>query len=166
MIWYVYIARDGDQLIDGVCNDLIVEETLLNYESDWTTNYKIIWFLESKNKIEALGKLRNLSSLSDTEKLKLISESQKIIIMSEDFDIDNQKYPLVCNLKYTLSLINFLNALPELWKLNDLYVENVAEYLAIKKNQVEYVKLWDISIDVSKNVGLITKEKFFPIIRC
>jgi hypothetical protein len=62
--------------------------------------------------------------------------------------------------------INFLNALPELWKLNDLYVENVAEYLAIKKNQVEYVKLWDISIDVSKNVGLITKEKFFPIIRC
>lgn len=166
MIWYVYIARDGDQLIDGVCNDLIAEETLLNYESDWTTNYKIIWFLESKNKIEALGKLRNLSSLSDTEKLKLISESQKIIIMSEDFDIDNQKYPLVFNLKYTLSLINFLNALPELWKLNDLYVENVAEYLAIKKNQVEYVKLWDISIDVSKNVGLITKEKFFPIIRC
>lgn len=166
MSWFVYIARDNDELVDGVCNDLIAEESLLCFESNWTKTYKIVWFIEFPNKIEALTKLKTIGIMSDAEKLKMISESQKIIIMSEEFDIDNERYPLVCNLKYTLSVVNFLNVLPELWKLNDIYVDNVAEYLAIKRSQIEYVKLWDISIDVSKNVGIITKEKFYPIIKC
>jgi len=29
-----------------------------------------------------------------------------------------------------------------------------------------FSRLWDVSIDVSRNVGLITNEEFFPIIRC
>ena len=112
-----------------------------------------------------LSKLKSISILSLEEKLDLISESKKIIIMSENHDIDKEKYPLVVNLKCTLEIINFFNELPELWKLNDLYLENVAEYLAIRRSQVMNVKLWDISIDSSKYVGIITREKFYPIIK-
>jgi len=165
MKWYVYIARDDENIVEGICNDLIAEDNLLNYENDWATNYKIVWFLETKNKIDALSKLKSISTLSLEEKLDLISESKKIIIMSENHDIDKEKYPLVVNLKCTLEIINFFNELPELWKLNDLYLENVAEYLAIRRSQVMNVKLWDISIDSSKYVGIITREKFYPIIK-
>jgi hypothetical protein len=84
----VYIARDEDNLIEGMSNDLIAEENLLNYESNWTTNYKIVWFVEIKSKIEAYAKLKSISAMSDSEKLKMIFESQKIIIMSEEIDID------------------------------------------------------------------------------
>jgi len=165
MKWYVYIARDDENIVEGICNDLIAEDNLLNYENDWDTNYKIVWFLETKNKIDALSKLKSISTLSLEEKLDLISESKKIIIMSENHDINKEKYPLVVNLKCTLEIINFFNELPELWKLNDLYLENVAEYLAIRRSQVMNVKLWDISIDSSKYVGIITREKFYPIIK-
>ena len=165
MKWYVYIARDDEDIVEGICNDLIAEDNLLNYENDWATNYKIVWFLETKNKIDALSKLKSISTLSLEQKLDLISESKKIIIMSENHDIDKEKYPLVVNLKCTLEIINFFNELPELWKLNDLYLENVAEYLAIRRSQVINVKLWDISIDSSKFVGIITREKFYPIIK-
>lgn len=163
--WCVYIARDEDVFIVGVSNDLISEESLLNYECEWKTNFKIVWFFECKTKIEALSKSKELSLLDDQEKINLISNSQKIIILSDSFEIDYQKFPLVNNLRYTLSLVGFLNVLPELWKLNDLYMENVAEYLNIRSNQVINAKLWDIYIDSSRNVGLITKEKFFPIIK-
>lgn len=165
MKWYVYIARDDENIVEGICNDLIAEDNLLNYENDWATNYKIVWFVETKNKIDALSKLKSISILSLEEKLDLISESKKIVIMSENHDIDKEKYPLVVNLKCTLEIINFFNELPELWKLNDLYLENVAEYLAIRRSQVMNVKLWDISIDSSKFVGIITREKFYPIIK-
>ena len=165
MNWYVYIARDDENLVEGICNDLIAEDNLLNHENDWNTNYQIVWFIETKNKLEALSKLKSISSLSIEQKLDLISESKKIIIMSENNDIDKDKYPLVANLKCTLEIINFLNELPELWKLNDLYLESVAEYLAIRRSQVMNVKLWDISIDTSKYVGIITRDKFYPIVK-
>ena len=163
--WCVYIARDEDVFIVGVSNDLISKESLLNYECEWKTSFKIVWFLECKTKIEALSKSKELSLLDDQEKINLISNSQKIIILSDSYEIDIDKFPLVNNLRYTLSLVGFLNVLPELWKLNDLYMENVAEYLDIRSSQVINAKLWDIYIDSSRNVGLITKEKFFPIIK-
>ena len=164
--WVVYIAKYNDSLVEGITNDLVAEESLLNYESNWTTDYKIAWNSDDfENKISALSKLREISLLSYEEKIYLISQSNKIIILKSDIEIDAEKYPLVVDLRYTLSIINFLKTLPELWKLNDLYIDNVAEYLAVKRSQVEYIKLWDISIDYSKNVGLITQSKFFPIIR-
>ena len=165
MNWYVYIARDEDEIVEGICNDLITEDSLLNSENDWKSNYQIVWFIETKNKIDALSKLKSITNLTHEQKLDLISESKKIIIMSEQNDIDKSRYPLVANLKSTLEIINFLNELPELWKLNDMYLESVAEYLAIRRSQVMNVKLWDISIDCSKYVGIITKDKFYPIVK-
>lgn len=163
--WIVYIARDLDNLVVGVCNDMIAEETLLNSESDWTTNYRIVWFTKFKTKTEALSKLKDVSSLDDIEKQQLILNSQKIIIISDDMEVDSKKFPLVKNLRYTLNMVDLLMILPELWKLNDSYLDNVAEYLDIKTNQVINAKLWDICIDSSDNVGLITKEKFYPVIK-
>jgi hypothetical protein len=55
--------------------------------------------------------------------------------------------------------------LPELWKLNDIYCDSVCKYLDIRKTQLVYAKLWGIDVDQSNNVGLITKEKFYPIIK-
>lgn len=163
--WIVYIARDLNELVVGVCNDLIAEETLLNHENDWATNYKIVWFAKFKTKTEALLKLKDVSSLSDNEKHQLILDSHKIIIINDDIDLDGEKFPLVKNLRYTLNMVDILMILPELWKLNDVYLENVAEYLDIRTNQVMNAKLWDICIDCSDNVGLITKEKFYPVIK-
>lgn len=163
--WIVYIARDSDNLVVGVCNDLIAEETLLNYENDWATNYKIVWFTKFKTKTEALIKQKDISSLDDEEKNQLILNSQKIIIISDDMEVDQERFPLVKNLRYTLNMVDLLMILPELWKLNDSYIENVAEYLDIKTSQAMNAKLWDICIDFSDNVGLITKEKFYPVIK-
>lgn len=163
--WIVYIARDSDNLVVGVCNDLIAEETLLNYENDWSTNYKIVWFTKFKTKTEALIKQKDISSLDDEEKNQLILNSQKIIIISDDMEVDQERFPLVKNLRYTLNMVDLLMILPELWKLNDSYIENVAEYLDIKTSQAMNAKLWDICIDFSDNVGLITKEKFYPVIK-
>ena len=164
--WFVYLAQDNDVILEGITNDLVAEESLINYENNWSTNYKIVWCSdECANKIDALSKLKEISNLELSEKLLLIANSSKIIILKSDLEIDCEKFPLVSNLRYTLSIINFLKTLPELWKLDELYIENVAEYLKIKRSQVEFVKLWDISIDYSKNVGIITESKFFPIIK-
>ena len=163
--WIVYIARDLDNFVVGVCNDLIAEETLLNYENEWTTNYKIVWFTKFKTKTEALIKQKDISSLNDEEKNQLILNSQKIIIISDDMEVDQERFPLVKNLRYTLNMVDLLMILPELWKLNDSYIENVAEYLDIRTSQAVNAKLWDICIDFSDNVGLITKEKFYPVIK-
>jgi hypothetical protein len=62
-------------------------------------------------------------------------------------------------------MISYLEQVPELWKLNDFFIECVSEYLEIKRERVLFTRLWDVSIDVSKNVGIITSEKFFPLIR-
>lgn len=88
-----------------------------------------------------------------------------IIVVDFRDNEDFANHPYMSYLKQTLNMISFLEEVPELWKLNDLFIECVADYLSIKKRQVEFVKLWDISIDFSKNVGLITQEKFYPIIR-
>ena len=80
-------------------------------------------------------------------------------------EVDPEKFSLVRNLRFTLNLVDLLQNLPELWKLNDKYLDNVAEYLDIKTSQVINAKLWDICIDTSKNVGLITKDKFYPVIK-
>lgn len=88
-----------------------------------------------------------------------------IIIVNFEVNEDFSKTPLVEHLKQTLCLSNFFEALPELWKLDDLYTENVCEYLRIKKTQLIYEKLWGISVDFSNTVGLITKEQFYPVIK-
>ena len=54
--WIVYIARDLESLVVGVCNDVVSEETILYSESEWTTNYRILWFVKFKTKTEALLK--------------------------------------------------------------------------------------------------------------
>lgn len=163
--WCVYIARDLNDLIVGVCDDIIAEESLLNHEQDWKTDYKIVWFLDCKTKKDAFVKFKEISSLDDFQKIELIASSQKLIIVADDNEIDSVKFPLIKNLRYTLSLVDLLNTFPELWKLNDIYIESVAEYLDIKRSQVINAKLWDICIDSSKNVGLITRDKFYPIIK-
>lgn len=163
--WIVYIARDLESLVVGVCNDVVSEETLLNSESEWTTNYRILWFVKFKTKTEALLKFKDVSVLDDIEKNQLILNSQKIIIIEDDMEVDPEKFSLVRNLRFTLNLVQLLQNLPELWKLNDKYLDNVAEYLDIKTSQVINAKLWDICIDTSKNVGLITKDKFYPVIK-
>jgi hypothetical protein len=88
-----------------------------------------------------------------------------IIIVDFRDNEDFENHPSMTYLKQTLNMISFLEEVPELWKLNDFFIDSVAEYLRIKRRQVEFVKLWDVSIDFSKNVGLITQEKFYPIIR-
>jgi hypothetical protein len=88
-----------------------------------------------------------------------------IIVVNFEVNEDFSKTPLVEHLKQTLFLSNFFEALPELWKLDDLYTEDVCEYLRIRKTQLIYEKLWGISVDFSNTVGLITKEQFYPVIK-
>lgn len=88
-----------------------------------------------------------------------------IVIVNFEINEDFSNTPLIQNLKQTLCLTYFCDAFPELWKLDDLYMENVSEYLKIKKTQLLYTHLWGISIDHSNKVGLITTDKFFPVIK-
>ena len=90
----------------------------------------------------------------------------RIIIVDFRDDEDFRNHPYISYLKQTLNMISYLDQVPELWKLNDFFIECVSDYLEIKRERVVFTRLWDVSIDVSKNVGLITSEEFFPIIRC
>lgn len=90
----------------------------------------------------------------------------RIIIVDFRDDEDFENHPYISYLKQTLNMISYLDQVPELWKLNDFFIECVSDYLEIKKERVLFTRLWDVSIDVSKNVGLITNEEFYPIIRC
>lgn len=90
----------------------------------------------------------------------------RIIIVDFRDDEDFENHPYISYLKQTLNMISYLDQEPELWKLNDFFIERVSDYLEIKKERVLFTRLWDVSIDVSKNVGLITNEEFYPIIRC
>lgn len=162
--WFVYIAVDNNELITGICNDLIQEEILLKEELTETALIK--WYEQIDLKVKALKKLEELNNLSDEEKFFIVSAFNKIIILKDDdFKENYNKFPLVYNLKQTLSLSQFLKANPEIWKLDESYIEDVTEYLSIKKTQIEFSKLWNIAIDYSLNVGLVTKDKFFPIIK-
>jgi hypothetical protein len=63
-------------------------------------------------------------------------------------------------------MVNFIEQIPQMWKLNDFFVECVSDYLQIKRERVFFSTLWDISIDLSSNrVGIITEESFYPIIK-
>jgi hypothetical protein len=88
-----------------------------------------------------------------------------IVIVNFEINEDFSNTPLIKNLKQTLCLSNFFDELPELWKLDDLYMECVSEYLKIRKTQLIYTPLWGISVDHSSTVGLITSEKFYPVIK-
>lgn len=88
-----------------------------------------------------------------------------IIIVDFRDNEDFENHPYISYLKETLNMISYLEQVPELWKLNDFFIECVSDYLEIKRERVLFTKLWDVSIDVSKNVGIITNQKFFPLIR-
>ena len=88
-----------------------------------------------------------------------------IIIVDFRDNEDFENHPYISYLKETLNMISYLEQVPELWKLNDFFIECVSDYLEIKRERVLFTKLWDVSIDVSKNVGIITNEKFYPLIR-
>ena len=88
-----------------------------------------------------------------------------IIIVNFGVNEDFSETPLLDNLWQTLSVCKYFECLPELWKLNDLYSDSVCKYLDIRKTQLIYTRLWGIDIDQSNNVGLIAKEKFYPIIK-
>ena len=90
----------------------------------------------------------------------------RIIIVDFRDDEDFAHHPYISYLKQTLNMISYLDQVPELWKLNDFFVECVSDYLEIKRERVLFSRLWDVSIDISRNVGLITNEEFFPIIKC
>ena len=90
----------------------------------------------------------------------------RIIIVDFRDDEDFENHPYISYLKQTLNMISYLDQVPELWKLNDFFIECVSDYLEIKRERVVFTRLWDVSIDLSKNVGLITNEEFYPIIRC
>jgi hypothetical protein len=90
----------------------------------------------------------------------------RIIIVDFRDDEDFANHPYISYLKQTLNMISYLDQVPELWKLNDFFVECVSDYLEIKRERVLFSRLWDVSIDISRNVGLITNEEFFPIIKC
>ena len=163
--WFVYIAVDKNDLYTGICNDIVSEEILLSQELN-CENIKISWYQEFENKIDCLKKLKEINKLDDSEKLMFLEEFRKIIVIKDDnYKEEYLKFPLVYNLKQTLQISDFFKHMPEIWKLDDLYIENVSEYLSIKKTQIAYVKLWNISVDYSTNVGLVTKEKFFPILK-
>ena len=89
----------------------------------------------------------------------------KIIIVDFRDDEDFANHPYISYLKQTLNMISYLDQVPEIWKLNDFFIECVSDYLEIKRERVLFTRLWDVSIDLSKNVGLITKEEFYPIIK-
>ena len=89
-----------------------------------------------------------------------------IIIVDFRDDEDFANHPYISYLKQTLNMISYLDQVPELWKLNDFFVECVSDYLQIKRERVLFTRLWDVSVDLSSNkVGLITSESFFPIIK-
>ena len=89
-----------------------------------------------------------------------------IIIVDFRDDEDFANHPYISYLKQTLNMISYLDQVPELWKLNDFFVECVSDYLQIKRERVMFTRLWDISVDISSNrVGLITSESFYPIIK-
>ncbi len=89
-----------------------------------------------------------------------------IIVVDFRDDEDFANHPYISYLKQTLNMISYLDEVPELWKLNDFFVECVSDYLQIKRERVMFTRLWDISVDLSSNrVGLITSESFFPIIK-
>jgi hypothetical protein len=90
----------------------------------------------------------------------------RIIIVDFRDNEDFANHPYISYLKQTLNMISYLDQEPELWKLNDFFIECVSDYLEIKRERVLFTRLWDISIDVSKNVGLITNQEFYPIIKC
>lgn len=163
--WFVYIAKTDNEFITGICNDLINEEILLKEELK-CDNFLIGYYQEFENKIDCLKKLKEINSLSDDEKNFLILTFSKIIILKDDDYKENfEKYPLIYNLKQTLQLSSFFKENPEIWKLDQLYIENVSEYLSVSRTKVEFVRLWNIAVDFSSNVGLVTKTKFFPIIK-
>lgn len=163
--WYVYIAVDKTSLFTGICNDLIQEEILLKEESESNT-ISIKWFQECNSKLNGLNKLKEINNLTDDDKFLILDKFNSIIILKDDDYKENyEKFPSVYNLKQTLQLSDYLKQIPEIWKLDNFYIEHVAEYLSIKTTQIEFFKLWNISMDFSTNVGLVTKEKFFPIIK-
>lgn len=90
---------------------------------------------------------------------------ENIIIVDFRDNEDFENHPYISYLKETLNMIFYLEQAPELWKLNDFFIHCVSNYLEIKREKVLFAKLWDVSIDVSKNVGIITNEKFYPLIR-
>ena len=90
----------------------------------------------------------------------------RIIIVDFRDDEDFAYHPYISYLKQTLNMTSYLDQVPELWKLNDFFVECVSDYLQIKRERVMFTKLWDVSVDISSNrVGLITSESFYPIIK-
>ena len=88
-----------------------------------------------------------------------------IIVVDFRDNEDFGNHPYMAYLKETFNMISYLEQVPELWKLNDFFIECVSEYLEIKRERVLFTRLWDVSINVSKNVGIITSETFFPLIR-
>ena len=64
-----------------------------------------------------------------------------IIVVDFRDNEDFENHPSMAYLKQTLNMISFLEEVPELWKLNDFFIDSVAEYLRIKRRQVEFVKL-------------------------
>jgi hypothetical protein len=89
-----------------------------------------------------------------------------IIIVDFRDNEDFENHPYISYLKQTLNMISYLEEAAELWKLNDFFVECVADYLQIKRERVFVTRLWDIPIDLSSNrVGIITSQTFFPIIK-
>ena len=163
--WFIYIATNKDEYITGLCNDLVSEELLLQEESS-NKSLIIEWYQNFENKIDALKNLNEINKLSEEDKKILIESFCKIIILKDDdYKEHYEKYPLVYNLKQTLQLSNYFKEDAEIWKLDDSYIDDVSHYLCVKKNQIEFVKLWNIAVDFSNNVGLVTRLKFFPIIK-
>jgi predicted GIY-YIG superfamily endonuclease len=163
--WYVYLAQSSDEFISGITDDLIKEEILLKTELS-NDNSIIGWHKLYENKVDALKKLKEINNLTDDEKQILILTFNKIIVLKdEDYKENYDKYPLIYNLKQTLQLSSYFQENPEIWKLDEIYVENVSEYLSVRRTQLEFTKLWNIAMDYSNNVGLVTKSKFFPIIK-
>ena len=90
----------------------------------------------------------------------------RIIIVDFRDDEDFANHPYISYLKQTLNMITFIEQVPQMWKLNDFFVECVSDYLQIKRERVSFTKVWDVSIDLSSNrVGIITEESFYPIIK-
>ena len=82
----------------------------------------------------------------------------KIIIVDFRDDEDFGNHPYISYLKQTLNMVNFIEQIPQMWKLNDFFVECVSDYLEIKRERVFFSTLWDISIDLSSNLGKILKQ--------
>ena len=90
----------------------------------------------------------------------------RIIIVDFRDDEDFGNHPYISYLKQTLNMVNFIEQIPQMWKLNDFFVECVSDYLEIKRERVFITRLWDIPIDLSSSrVGIITSQSFFPIIK-